>query len=29
VCERWWGNWVGMEEAEIWLRVLKAGTGSP
>lgn len=29
VCERWWGNWVGMEEAEIWLRVLKGGTGSP
>ena len=25
VCERWWGNWVGMEEAEIWLRVLKPG----
>jgi hypothetical protein len=29
VCERWWGNWVGMEEAEIWLRVLKVGAGSP
>lgn len=22
-CERWWGNWVGMEEAHIWLRALK------
>lgn len=25
VCERWWGNWVGMEEAHIWLRALKPG----
>ncbi len=28
LCERWWGNWVGMEEAHIWLRALKpAGSG--
>lgn len=23
ICERWWGNWVGIEEAHIWLRALK------
>ncbi|WP_322795455.1 class I SAM-dependent methyltransferase [Tepidiforma sp.] len=25
VCERFWGHFVGMEEAEIWLRALKPG----
>ena len=23
ICERTWGNWLGMEEAQIWLRALK------
>ena len=22
-CERFWGNWVGMEEAHIWMRAIK------
>ncbi|MEO8541862.1 MAG: hypothetical protein ABI577_19135, partial [bacterium] len=22
-CERFWGNWVGMEEGHLWLRALK------
>ncbi len=24
-CERFWGNWVGMEEGHIWLQALKPG----
>ena len=23
LCERFWGNWVGMEEAHIWLKAIK------
>ena len=22
-CERFWGNWVGMEEGHLWLRAIK------
>ena len=22
-CERFWGNWIGMEEAHIWMRAIK------
>jgi SAM-dependent methyltransferase len=29
ICERWWGNWVGIEEAHIWLRALKPEADSP
>lgn len=25
-CERFWGNWVGMEEGHLWLRAIKPGT---
>lgn len=28
-CERFWGNWVGMEEGHVWLRALKPGAEPP
>ncbi|MCO5201458.1 MAG: methyltransferase domain-containing protein [Chloroflexi bacterium] len=28
-CERFWGNWVGMEEAHIWMRAIKPAEDEP
>ncbi len=28
-CERFWGNWVGMEEAHIWMRAIKPAIDEP